>query len=189
MKHYGLELPEGTSITNGELRIEDDAGRQYFALAAPSVITTSYTLTFPAVDAAGALTSDGAGNLSFVPIGASRQAAESSFPYDITAHAFSKLSKLRNGDLMGLYIAVRAFRVEASGHKGYAVTAPDAAATITVNKNGSSIGTIVFNEDSNTVSSETIAETDFAIGDRLDFIFTKVRDAKDVSVTLNARTI
>jgi len=45
----------------------------YVALKAPSAIATSYTLTLPAADAAGALSSDGAGALSFTavaPVGA-----------------------------------------------------------------------------------------------------------------------
>jgi hypothetical protein len=53
---------------------EDSAlATDYVALKAPSAITTSYTLTLPAADAAGALSSDGAGALSFTavaPIGA-----------------------------------------------------------------------------------------------------------------------
>jgi hypothetical protein len=53
---------------------EDSAlATDYVAFKAPSAITTSYTLTLPAADAAGALSSDGAGALSFTavaPVGA-----------------------------------------------------------------------------------------------------------------------
>ncbi|KKM79174.1 hypothetical protein LCGC14_1352590, partial [marine sediment metagenome] len=47
-----------------DLRLFDDAGGEFIALKAAGT-TTTYTLTFPAADTAGALTSDGAGNLSF----------------------------------------------------------------------------------------------------------------------------
>jgi len=49
-----------------ELRLEDDAGGEYVGFAAPTAVSPSYTLTMPAADAAGALTSNGSGVMSFV---------------------------------------------------------------------------------------------------------------------------
>ena len=50
-----------------ELHFEDDAGGQYIGFVAPSVISTSFTLTWPSTDSTGtqALVSDGAGTLSW----------------------------------------------------------------------------------------------------------------------------
>ena len=88
-----------------------------------------------------------------------------------------------------MFVAPVAFKVEAAGHQGYTNTAPSGgAATITVTKNGTSIGTLVFNDASNTLSSETIAETSFAIGDRIEFTLTTGNSIQDFSVTLSAVT-
>ena len=56
---------ETTGAASPVLRLGDANGSDHLGLRA-AAITTAYTLTFPAADAAGALTSDGGGNLSFV---------------------------------------------------------------------------------------------------------------------------
>lgn len=78
---------------------EDSAlATDYVAIKAPSAITTSYTLTLPPADAAGALTSDGAGALSFTavcPLGAKYIVQEA----DATLTAEQSLGALATGIL------------------------------------------------------------------------------------------
>ena len=52
------------STDPAEVRLEDNGG-DYVGLAANANVTTSYTLAFPAADAAGSLVSDGSGQLTF----------------------------------------------------------------------------------------------------------------------------
>jgi hypothetical protein len=51
----------------GDLRLQDASGGQYVALQAPSVVSSNYTLTFPAADGSNGqvLTTNGSGILSF----------------------------------------------------------------------------------------------------------------------------
>lgn len=78
---------------------EDSAlATDYVALKAPSAITASYELTLPPADAAGALTSDGAGTLSFTavcPLGAKYIVQEA----DATLTAEQSLGALATGIL------------------------------------------------------------------------------------------
>ncbi len=61
--------------------------------------------------------------------------------------------------------AVRAYTIASSGHQGGQLTNPGSDVTFTVEKNGSSIGTITFGA-SGTFSS-SITQTTFAVGDIL----------------------
>ncbi len=103
-------------------------------------------------------------------------------PYDVAASVFGTIS---DATVFGVFVAVRGFTIQASGHDGYAITAPSGgAATITVTRNGGSIGTLVFNDGSNTLSSETISQTIVSAGERLVFTLTTGNSVEDFGVTL-----
>ena len=114
--------------------------------------------------------------------------------YDINAQAFGPID---SGTIFGQFVSPTPYTIEASGsplpHTGYAVTAPGGspigsppAAVITVTKEGVSIGTLIFDSGSNSLSSSTISETSVAAGQRLQFTLTEGNGIEDFSVTLAA---
>ena len=114
--------------------------------------------------------------------------------YDINAQAFGSINA---GTVFGQFVATIDYTIEATGspmsHSGYAVTAPSGSPTgsppdavITVTKEGVSIGTLIFEGGSNTLSSSTISETNVSAGQRLQFTLTESNGIEDFSVTLAA---
>lgn len=105
-------------------------------------------------------------------------------PYDIGIHVPDSVS---DGDNIATFVASRPFTITGGGHEGYVADAPSGGnAVFTVQKNGSSIGTITFNTSSNTLSSETVVETDFVAGDRLDIVATTANSIANGGLTLSA---
>ena len=116
-------------------------------------------------------------------------------PYDVVAQSIGVPT---DSDILTRMVFSRAVNISAGGHVGYADIAPSGGAgTITVYKAtsplggspfGVSIGTLVFNNGSNLLSSETIAPTSFAIGDMIYFEMTSGNSMGDLTVTLDANT-
>lgn len=87
-----------------------------------------------------------------------------------------------------IFVSPRAFTLAAGASgQAYAGTAPGASEQITLQKNGSNIGTVTFSAGSNTGTISISSETSFAAGDRLQFIFPSGSPAlgmADVAITL-----
>ena len=84
-----------------------------------------------------------------------------------------------------IFKAVRPFTIQATGHDGYALTAPTGSpATFTINVNGGSIGTITFAASSNSVTGVSITSTPVATGGRIEFVQTTGNGIQDYSITL-----
>lgn len=87
-----------------------------------------------------------------------------------------------------LFVAARAFTLPADldGSEAYAITAPDAETTFTIERNNVEIGTVVFGAGNNEGSFTLSSETDFVAGDTLEIIGPEYADAylADFSITL-----
>lgn len=200
-QRFGFEGNTGSPETSevGEFRCYEapDNGSAYLGVKAPTSVANSLVYTLPELPtgsplAGHFLTTDEDGVLSWeVPTGQVER-------YDIVAQAFGTIN---DATLFGMVVAVEPFTIQGSFgsptvHDGYAVTAPTsgspagspatAGATITVTHNGSSIGTLVFDNGSQSLSLATITETVVAVGDRIQFTLTTGNGIEDFSVTLAA---
>ena len=123
----GIVKVIGPSAGAGELRLEDDAGGEYVGITAPSVVTT-YTLTLPAADAAGALTSDGLGTLSFAAAASQSLVvdADGDTKVDVEESADDDTIRMDIGPQTGFGAATDVFLLNSSG---FTVLLPNATGT------------------------------------------------------------
>lgn len=108
--------------------------------------------------------------------------------YDITIHAFGAITAPQQ---IALIMAVRDFRIEATGHTGYAGTVPagtgsPAGAEIELRKNGTPFGLIVYGGSPNGFSFN-ITETDFTVDDRLEIVVLNDDGMEDFGFTLKGK--
>jgi len=96
-------------------------------------------------------------------------------------------------ELVGMFVASRRMVVPsgAPGARGYADTAPTAAAQFAIHRNGVSIGNASFSAGSNTATFSIASDAVFEPGDRLMLRAPAVQDATlaDVAITLRARIV
>lgn len=93
-----------------------------------------------------------------------------------------------NAELISVFCAAGPFTLPAglTGSVGYAGTAPTAAATFTLTRNGLSIGTVNFALGANTATFTFTTDRSFVAGDRLGLIAQTTADATmaDIAITL-----
>ena len=108
-------------------------------------------------------------------------------PWDIN---FNQVAKPAAAQKLLVMVAPRGFRVLATGHQGKTYVNPTATATLTLKKNGSSIGTLQFNT-SGVFSVVSVNQTDFLPGDILTVEAPGSQDATfaDFGVTIKAQTL
>lgn len=164
MKHYGLTIAQETEITN---------------------LTSPTGTTHPAEPHVGEMffrTDE-----DVLKIYTSAGWTPLSGPvYDIS---IVRPGGVEDGEFLATIVAVRDFVIQADGHDGYATTpsstgSPGGDAVITLKKNGTQFGTMTFAAGSNALTSETIVETSFDVGDRLDAEVVTSNGIEDFSVSL-----
>lgn len=105
-------------------------------------------------------------------------------PYDISVFVEAVMT---NGETLFSLVATRAFRIPsgAAGSAGKAGVAATASTTVTLTKNGSSFGTLVWAIAGTAATVTVSADTDFAVGDVLAILGPATADATLSAVAIS----
>lgn len=193
-------------VTSGNVSLTNLQFREMARINITNATVAARTVTVPAIKRYFIVTSDSANTQTVAVVRGSTSIsvapAEARFFFtDGTANGLTSFAigsvfdvaaflpgLLVNGALAMLYVTDRAFTlpINLTGSKAYATTAPaDAAQTITIKKNGASIGTVNIAQTTGAITFTFAAAVSFAVGDRLSLHCPSPADSALADVAVN----